>query len=64
MKKLVLAAAIAGFATAGFAGSIDAPTMESVVVIEDATTAAASSSSTGLILPLLALAAIVAVVAN
>lgn len=52
MRKIVLAAAFAGFSTASFAAAPDAPVMEAPVVVERA---AASPSATGVWLSLLLL---------
>ena len=62
MKKLVLAAALAGLASAGFAGSPEPAMVEMapVVVMEET---AASSSSAGLIIPLI-LVALLAIAAS
>ena len=60
MKKFVLAAALAGAATTGFAGSLDAPVMEPEVIVEESS----GSSSDGVIFALLALAILGAAVAN
>ncbi len=60
MKKLVLAAALASAATAGFAGNMSEPVMEAPVIVEET---AASSSSAGIWIPLVLLAVVAAVVA-
>ena len=60
MKKLVLAAAFAGTATAGFAGNMEEPVMEAPVIVEET---AASSSAAGVWVPLVLLAIVAAVVA-
>ena len=60
MKKLVLAAAFAGTATAGFAGNMEEPVMEAPVIVEET---AASSSAAGVWVPLVLLAVVAAVVA-
>ena len=59
MKKLVLAAAFAGAASAGFAGSVADPVIEAPVVVEEA-----ASSSAGIILPLILIALVAAAVAD
>jgi hypothetical protein len=59
MKKLVLAAAFVGAASAGYAGTIEEPIIEAPVVIEEA-----SGSSAGVVLPLVLLAVLVAAVGN
>ena len=51
MKKLVLAAALAGAASTATAGSMAEPVMEAPVVVEET-----QSSSSGLVLPLVLLA--------
>lgn len=56
MKKLVLAAALTAAASTGYAGSMADPVIEAPVVVEEA-----AGSSAGIIIPLLVLAAIVAV---
>lgn len=55
MKKLVLAAALTGFASFAAAGSLEEPMMEPELVIE---TVEEPGSSNGLIIPLLAIALI------
>lgn len=55
MKKLVLAAAFAGAASAGYAGTIAEPVIEAPVVVEEA-----SGSSAGVVLPLVLIALLVA----
>ena len=59
MKKIALAAALAGFASTAFAGSPEPAMVEMapVVVMEET---AASSSSAGLIIPLVLLALLAA----
>lgn len=59
MKKLVLAAAFAAAATAGYAGNMAEPIMEAPVVVEET---AASSSAAGIWVPLVLLAVVAAVV--
>ena len=59
MKKLVLAAAFAGAATAGFAGSVDDAVVEAPVVVEEAT-----SSSSGALLPIILLVILAAAASN
>ncbi|MEP4196309.1 MAG: hypothetical protein ABJL99_11820 [Aliishimia sp.] len=59
MKKLVLATALTFAASTAFAGSVDDPILETEVVVEDA-----SSSSTGIVLPLILLAIVIAAVAD
>ena len=59
MKKLVLAAAFAGAASAGFAGSVADPIIEAPVVVEETT-----GSSAGIVVPLVLLALIIAVAAD
>ncbi|MEP4196308.1 MAG: hypothetical protein ABJL99_11815 [Aliishimia sp.] len=59
MKKLVLAAALAGAASTAFAGSVADPIIEAPVIVEEA-----SSSSTGIVLPLILLAIVIAAVAD
>lgn len=59
MKKLVLAAAFAGAASAGFAGSVADPIIEAPVVVEEA-----SGSSSGILVPLILLAVVLAAVAD
>ena len=60
MKKFVLAAALAGAATTGYAGSLDAPVMEPEVIVEESS----SSSSDGVIFALIALAVVAAAASN
>ena len=55
MKKLVLAAALAGFAGTAFAGAPAEPIVEAPVVVEEA-----ASSSAGILLPLLLVAVLIA----
>lgn len=55
MKKLVLAAAFAGAASAGYAGTIAEPVIEAPVVVEEA-----NGSSDGIVLPLVLLAVLIA----
>ena len=59
MKKLVLAAAFAGAASAGFAGSVADPVIEAPVIVEDT-----GGSSSGIIVPLILLAVVLAAVAD
>ncbi len=59
MKKLVLAAALAGFAGSAFAGAPADPVIEAPVIVEEA-----ESSSAGIIVPLLLLALVVAAAAD
>lgn len=57
MKKLAIAAVLAGLASTAFAGGMAAPVVEMApVVVEEA----ASSSSAGLIIPLILLAILAA----
>lgn len=58
MKKIALAAAFAGAASAASAGSLADPIIEAPVIVEEA-----SSSSNGIWLPLVLLAIIAAAVA-
>ncbi|MEO0676946.1 MAG: hypothetical protein AAFR53_01725 [Pseudomonadota bacterium] len=60
MKKLVLAAALTGFASFASAGSLEAPVIEPELVIE---TVEESGSSSGLIIPLILIALIAAAAA-
>lgn len=55
MKKLVLAAAFAGAASAGYAGTIADPVIEAPVVVEEA-----AGSSAGVVVPLILLAVLIA----
>ncbi|MEP3636823.1 MAG: hypothetical protein ABJN14_06110 [Paracoccaceae bacterium] len=55
MKKIVLAAAFAGFAGSAFAGAPSEPQVEAPVIVEEA-----SSSSAGILLPLLLVAVLIA----
>ena len=55
MKKIVLAAAFAGFAGSAFAGAPSEPTVEPAVVVEEA-----AGSSAGILLPLLLVAVLIA----
>ncbi|MEP6068313.1 MAG: hypothetical protein ABJ246_20935 [Paracoccaceae bacterium] len=55
MKKLVLAAAFAGFAGTAFAGAVSEAHVEAPVIVEEA-----SSSSAGILLPLLLVAVLIA----
>ena len=55
MKKLVLAAALAGFAGSAFAGAPADPVIEAPVIVEEA-----ESSSGGILLPLILLAVVLA----
>jgi len=58
MKKLALAAVLAGLASTAFAGGMAAPVIEMApVVVEEA---AGSSSSAGLIIPLILVAILAA----
>ncbi|QPM91445.1 hypothetical protein [Pseudooceanicola algae] len=59
MKKLVLAAVLAGAATSATAGAYSEPVIEAPVIVEETT-----SSSSGIILPLILLAVIAAVAAS
>lgn len=59
MKKLVLAAAFVGAASAGFAGSVADPVIEAPVVVEEA-----NGSSSGIVVPLILLAVVLAAVAD
>lgn len=59
MKKLVLAAALAGAASFAHAGSIDAPIIEPEVVIETVEETGGSSSA-GILVPLIVLALVAA----
>lgn len=59
MKKLALAAVLAGTATAASAGSYAEPVIEAPVIVEET-----SSSSVGIVLPLIAIAVIAAVLAD
>ncbi len=59
MKKLVLAAALTGFAASAFAGAPADPIIEAPVIVEETT-----SSSAGIILPLILLALVVAAAAD
>ena len=56
MKKLVLAAALTAAASTAYAGSYADPIIEAPVIVEET-----ASSSAGIIIPLLVLAAIIAV---
>ena len=59
MKKFVLAAAFAGAATAGFAGSVADPVVEpEIVAIET------QNSSSGIVVPLILLAVLLVAVAD
>ncbi len=60
MKKIVLAAAFAGTATAGFGGNMEEPVMEAPVIVEET---AASSSAAGVWIPLTILAIVAAAIA-
>ena len=55
MKKLVLAAALTAAASAGFAGTPVEPIIEAPVIVEEA-----AGSSSGIIIPLIVLAVILA----
>lgn len=57
MKSFVLAAALAAAASAGIAGSMDAPIMEPEVIVEESV----GTSAGGLIVPLMLLLVIAAV---
>ena len=59
MKKLVLAAALAAAASTASAGNMAEPMMEPAVIVEEA-----GSLSNGVLLPLIMLAAVVAIAAN
>lgn len=59
MKKLVLAAALAGAASFAHAGGMEAPMMEPEVIVETVEEASTSSSG-GLLLPLLIVALLAA----
>ena len=61
MKKLALAAVLAGSATSAFAGGLMEPMIEAPVIVEET---AATSSSAGIVVPLLLLAIIAAAAAN
>ncbi|MEO0676947.1 MAG: hypothetical protein AAFR53_01730 [Pseudomonadota bacterium] len=61
MKKLVLAAALTGFASFASAGTLEAPIIEPELVIE--TVEESSGSSSGLIIPLILIALIAAAAA-
>lgn len=58
MKKLILAAAFIGAASAASAGSLADPIIEAPVIVE-----AAEGSSSGILLPLILLALVAAAVA-
>ena len=58
MKKLVLAAALAGAASTAVAGNLEEPQVEAPVIVEDT-----QSSSSGIILPLVLLVLVAAAVA-
>ncbi len=61
MKKIVLAAAIVAVAaTATFAGGLDVPVMEPMVVVEETS----ASSAGGFVVPLILLLVVAAVVAS
>lgn len=60
MKKFAIAAAFTVAATTAFAGGMDAPVMEPEVIVETA----AGSSASGIIVPLVLLALVVAVANN
>ena len=61
MKKIALAAAIVAVAaTATFAGGLDVPVMEPMVVVEETS----ASSAGGFIVPLILLLVVAAVVAS
>ncbi len=59
MKKLVLAAAMVGAASTAFAGAPADPVIEAPVIVEEAT-----GSSSGILLPLLLLALVIAAAAD
>ena len=59
MKKLVLAAAFAGAASAGFAGTVADPVIEPEVI-----TTTTQNSSAGIVVPLIILAVLLAAVAD
>lgn len=59
MKKLVLAAALAGAASTASAGNIQAPVVEAPVIVEET-----QGSSSGIILPLVLLVLVAAAVAS
>ncbi|MCR9124972.1 MAG: hypothetical protein NXH82_02485 [Rhodobacteraceae bacterium] len=59
MKKLVLAAALAGAASTAYAGNLAEPIVEAPVIVEEAT-----GSSAGILLPLLLLVIVAAAVAS
>ena len=60
MKKFVLAAALAGAASAGFAGSLEAPVMEPEVIVEESS----GTSAGGIVVPLMLLLVIAAIAAD
>ena len=60
MKKFALAAAFGVAASTSFAGNVEAPVMEPVIILEEA----ASSSDDGLILPLIILILVAAAAAG
>lgn len=59
MKKIALAAALSVAATTAFAGTMEEPMIEPMIIVEDT-----SSSAGGWIVPVLFLAVIVAAVAS
>ena len=59
MKKLVLAAALAGAASHASAGSLADPIIEAPVIVEEAT-----SSSSGIIIPIILLVIVAAAIAS
>ena len=59
MKKLVLAAALTAAASTAFAGAPADPVIEAPVIVEEAT-----GSSSGIVLPLILLAVVLAAVAD
>ncbi|KPP89169.1 MAG: hypothetical protein HLUCCA08_02990 [Rhodobacteraceae bacterium HLUCCA08] len=63
MKKFALAAVLTGAASTAFAGGMNEPVMEMdpVVIVEDTES---RSSSAGLLLPLVIVAALIAVAAD
>jgi len=61
MKKIALAAAFTGFASAAFAGGMAPVVSVEPVVVEEAAT---SSSASGLIIPLILVALIAAAASN
>ena len=59
MKKLVLAAALTAAASTAFAGSVADPIIEAPVVVEEA-----AGTSSGVLVPLILLAVLLAAVAD